>query len=70
MLDGKRYDDPSGKYYVADEQALLKSFWQNRDPRFNNVCLYNGREYPVAGKHADYRQYNAWESVVRMISTV
>lgn len=59
MLDGKRYDDPSGKYYVADEQALLKSFWQNRDPRFNNVCLYNGREYPVAGKHADYRQYNA-----------
>ena len=59
MLDGKQYDDPSSKYYVGDEQTLLKSFWQNRDPRFNNVCLYNGREYPVAGKSANYRQYNA-----------
>lgn len=59
MLDGKLYDDPTGKYYVGDEQALLKSFWKNRDPRFNNVCLYNGREYPVAGKPANYRQYNA-----------
>lgn len=59
MLDGKSYDDPTGKYYVGDEQALLKSFWKNRDPRFNDVCLYNGREYPVAGKPANYRQYNA-----------
>lgn len=59
MLDGKLYDDPTGKYYVGDEQALLNSFWKNRDPRFNNVCLYNGREYPVAGKPANYRQYNA-----------
>lgn len=59
MLDGKSYDDPTGKYYVGDEQALLKSFWKNRDPRFNDVCLYNGREYPVAGKSANYRQYNA-----------
>ena len=59
MLDGKQYDDPSSKYYVGDEQALLKSFWKNRDPRFNDVCLYNGREYPVAGKPSNYRQYNA-----------
>ena len=59
MLDGKSYDDPTGKYYVGDEQALLKSLWKNRDPRFNDVCLYNGREYPVAGKPANYRQYNA-----------
>lgn len=59
MMDGKLYDDPTGKYYVGDEQALLKSFWLNRDPRFNNTCLYNGREYPVAGKPANYRQYNA-----------
>lgn len=59
MLDGKSYDDPTGKYYVGDEQALLKSFWKNRDPRFNDVCLYNGREYPVAGKPSNYRQYNA-----------
>ena len=59
MLDGKSFDDPSGKYYVGDENALLKSFWLNRDPRFNEVVLYNGREYPVAGKDAKYRQYNA-----------
>lgn len=59
MLDGKRFDDPSGKYYVGDENALLKSFWKNRDPRFNQVVFYNGSEYPVAGKPSGYRQYNA-----------
>lgn len=59
MLDGKRFDDPTGKYYVGDEQELLKSFWKNRDPRFNQVCFYNGSEYPVAGKPSGYRQYNA-----------
>lgn len=59
MLDGKRFDDPSGKYYVVDENALLKSFWKNRDPRFNQVLFYNGSEYPVAGKPSGYRQYNA-----------
>lgn len=59
MLDGKRFDDPSGKYYVGDENDLLKSFWLNRDPRFNQVVLYNGAEYPVAGKPSGYRQYNA-----------
>ena len=59
MLDGKRYDDPTGKYYVGDEDDLLKSFWLNRDPRFNEVCLYNGKEYPVAGRPANNRLYNA-----------
>lgn len=59
MLDGKRFDDPSGKYYVGDENALLKSFWKNRDPRFNQLLFYNGSEYPVAGKPSGYRQYNA-----------
>ena len=59
MLDGKRFDDPSGKYYVGDENALLKSFWKNRDPRFNQVLLQPGSEYPVAGKPSGYRQYNA-----------
>lgn len=59
MLDGKLYDDPTGKYYVGDENALLKSFWLNRDPRFDEVCLYNGKLYPVAGKPSGYRQYNA-----------
>ena len=59
MLDGKLYDDPTGKYYVGDENDLLKSFWLNRDPRFDEVCLYNGKLYPVAGKPSNYRQYNA-----------
>lgn len=59
MLDGKKFDDPTGKYYVANETELLKSFWKNRDPRFDEVCLYNGKLYPVAGKVSGYRQYNA-----------
>ncbi|MGM9759391.1 MAG: RagB/SusD family nutrient uptake outer membrane protein, partial [Parabacteroides sp.] len=59
MLDGKHYDDPTSKYYVGDEQALLKSFWKNRDPRFYEVIMCNGDLYPVAGKPANYRQYNA-----------
>jgi hypothetical protein len=59
MLDGKAYDDPTGKYYVGDEDALLKCFWKNRDPRFDLNVLYNGREYPVADKVSGYRQYNA-----------
>lgn len=59
MRDGKRFDDPTGKYYVGDEAALLKSFWKNRDPRFDKVCLYNGREWPVAGRPAGNRVYNA-----------
>ena len=59
MLDGKKFDDPTGKYYVDNEDKLLQSFWKNRDPRFKNVVLHNGAEYPVAGKPAGYRQYNA-----------
>ncbi len=59
MLDGKKYDDPTGKYYVGDEESLMQSFWINRDPRFDEVCLYNGKEYPVSGKSDGYRQYNA-----------
>lgn len=59
MLDGKRFDDPTGKYYVGNEMELLKGFWKNRDPRFERNILYNGAEYPVAGKPGGYRQYNA-----------
>ncbi len=59
MQDGRRYDDPAGKYYVASEDAFMQTFWKNRDPRFYEVITYNGREYPVAGKPAGYRQYNA-----------
>ena len=59
MLDGKSWDDPTGKYYVASEEEFAQCFWLNRDPRFDEVCLYNGKEYPVSGKSSDYRQYNA-----------
>lgn len=58
MLDGKKFDDPSGKY-AKTEGELLQSFWVNRDPRFEKVVLHNGAEYPVAGKPTGYRQYNA-----------
>lgn len=59
MLDGKAYNDPTGKYYVTNEKELLKNFWKNRDPRFELNVLSNGQPYPVAGKVANYRQYNA-----------
>lgn len=59
MLDGKKFDDPTSKYYIGSEEQLLQNFWKNRDPRFKNVVLYNGEEYPVAGKPTGYRQYNA-----------
>lgn len=59
MADGKMYDDPTGKYYVASEQEFAQKFWENRDPRFYEVVLYNGAEYPVADKASGYRQYNA-----------
>lgn len=59
MKDGKQFDDPTGAYYVANEAELMKSFWKNRDPRFKEVIMSNGDLYPVAGKPAGYRQYNA-----------
>lgn len=59
MADGKMYDDPTGKFYFATEEAFAQKFWENRDPRFYEVVLYNGAEFPVAEKPANYRQYNA-----------
>ncbi|MDE6543021.1 MAG: RagB/SusD family nutrient uptake outer membrane protein [Muribaculaceae bacterium] len=59
MADGKMFDDPTGKYYVATEQEFAQKFWENRDPRFYEVCLYNGADFPVAEKPSNYRQYNA-----------
>ena len=41
MLDGKAWDDPTGKYYVGDEDAFMQQFWKNRDPRFEACVLYN-----------------------------
>ena len=59
MLDGKSYNDPTGKYYVGTEADLLQSFWKNRDPRFASSILYNGDLYPVQGTKSGYRQYTA-----------
>lgn len=59
MLDGKSFDDPSGKYYVGKEQEFLKNFWDNRDPRFASSVLSNGDLYPVAGRASNYRQYTS-----------
>lgn len=59
MLDGKSFDDPTGKYYVGTDEDLLQCFWKNRDPRFTSTILYNGALYPVAGTQDGYRQYTA-----------
>lgn len=59
MLDGKMYDDPSGKYFGGTEDEFMQKYWMNRDPRFNVTVLYPGIEYPVAGARAGYRQYSA-----------
>ncbi|MEJ5962228.1 RagB/SusD family nutrient uptake outer membrane protein [Pedobacter immunditicola] len=56
MKDGKLYNDPSGAYYKTEEQ-FLKSYWENRDPRFDKSILWNGKAFPVAGKVDGYRQY-------------
>lgn len=57
MMDGKSFNDPTGKYYVGDENDFLQAYWKNRDPRFEHVVLYNADEYPVAGRATGYRQY-------------
>jgi hypothetical protein len=59
MADGKKFDDPTGKYYVSSEEAFMQSFWKNREPRFYNSILCSGQELPVAGRPAGYRQYTA-----------
>lgn len=60
MADGKKYDDPTGKYYAGtDEKVFAQKFWINRDPRFYQAMYYNGAEYPIADKPSGYRQYNA-----------
>lgn len=57
MLDGKRFDDPTGAYYKTEEE-LLQNFWSNRDPRFEKSIVWNGKLYEVSGK-AGKRQYTA-----------
>lgn len=57
MKDGKMFNDPTGKYYKTEE-ALLQSFWKDRDPRFDKSIVWNGKLYEVSGK-AGKRQYTA-----------
>lgn len=57
MKDGKAFDDPTGKYYTT-EDALLQSYWENRDPRFAKSIVWNGKIYEVSGK-TGRRQYTA-----------
>ena len=57
MLDGKLYNDPSGAYYMTDEE-FLQNYWKNRDPRFNQSIVWNGKVYEVSGKSGK-RQYTS-----------
>ncbi|MBB2147570.1 RagB/SusD family nutrient uptake outer membrane protein [Pedobacter gandavensis] len=56
MKDGKLYNDPSGAYFKTEEE-FLKSYWENRDPRFGKSFLWNAKAFPVSGKVDGYRQY-------------
>lgn len=50
MKDGKKIDEV-GKYKYG-----IQSFWENRDPRFYAVVVYNGSIYELS-KKAGRRQY-------------
>lgn len=65
MLDGKAWNDPTGKYYVDDEDAFMQAFWKNRDPRFEACVLHNGELYPLSGTVAGNRYYNVLGVVSR-----
>ena len=65
MLDGKSFDDPTGKYYVGNEDVFLQRYWMNRDPRFEDCILYNAALYPVSGTSTGYRQYTSVGIAVR-----
>lgn len=55
MKDGKRYNDPTGKYFTPDE-AFLQNYWKNRDPRFDKSIVWNASVYEVSNKKGN-RQY-------------
>ncbi|MDR1369787.1 MAG: RagB/SusD family nutrient uptake outer membrane protein [Dysgonamonadaceae bacterium] len=59
MADGKKFNDPDGKYYVSSEEEFMQCFWKNREPRFYSSVLCSGQELPVAGRPEGYRQYTA-----------
>lgn len=53
MIDGRAYDDPGGKYYVADEKVRDSIHCVQpklyRDPRFANVVTVNNMQQMSAG---------------------
>lgn len=51
MKDGKQPGDANSKYRYD-----LQRFWENRDPRFEQILVWNGAVYPLSGK-AGRRQY-------------
>jgi len=57
MLDGKKYNDPTGNYFKTDDE-LLNNYWSDRDPRFSKSIVWNGKVYEVSGKSGK-RQYTA-----------
>lgn len=57
MLDGKKYNDPTGLYYQTEEE-LLQNYWKNRDPRFDKSIVWNAKLYEISGK-AGRKQYTA-----------
>jgi len=57
MLDGKLYNDPTSEYYMTDEE-FLQNYWKNRDPRFDQSIVWNGKIYEVSNK-AGKRQYTS-----------
>ncbi|WP_186756929.1 RagB/SusD family nutrient uptake outer membrane protein [Echinicola salinicaeni] len=57
MKDGKLYNDPTGAYYMT-EQEFLQNYWMNRDPRFDKSIVWNGKVYEVSNKSGK-RQYTS-----------
>ena len=57
MKDGKRYNDPTGKYYTTDD-SFLQNYWENRDPRFDKSIVWNASTYEVSNKKGN-RQYTS-----------
>ena len=57
MKDGRLYNDPDGKYYQTDDE-FLQSYWENRDPRFDQSIVWNASVYEVSNKKGN-RQYTS-----------
>ncbi|MGV3762491.1 MAG: RagB/SusD family nutrient uptake outer membrane protein [Parapedobacter sp.] len=51
MKDGKKPGDPTSEYTYD-----IQRFWENRDPRFNAIMVWNGATYELSGI-AGRRQY-------------